>query len=121
MANKNRKVVWTPDELLHADLRVYRKGGYDKWRKEVARLWRAWLAELKLKRGCKDCGYNENADALEFDHIQPKRAAIGSLIGGSVKRLLEELARCEVVCSRCHSLRTAQRRAQGKNSSTRQI
>ena len=68
----------------------------------------------KMKKGCKDCGYNSHHAALEFDHIPEKgghlRGLVSRQIGKSLKVLKEEIARCEVVCSNCHSIRTFNRR-----------
>jgi len=67
-----------------------------------------YLRNLKLTSGCADCGYNANVFALEFDHVQPKMYAISDLLGNT-KRLMEELTKCEIVCSNCHSIRTQER------------
>lgn len=62
---------------------------------------------LKVERGCADCGYNAHHAGLEFDHVQPRlRGTVASQMGRSLKVLLEEIERCEVVCGTCHSIRT---------------
>ena len=70
---------------------------------------RAWLDALKLERGCADCGYREHPRALDWDHIgSDKVADVGRLAHNriSMKRLLAEIAKCEVVCANCHRIRT---------------
>jgi hypothetical protein len=69
---------------------------------------RAFLTIYKLLSGCVDCGYRENADALEFDHVQPKSRLMMST--GSVSASLKELRKCEVRCANCHRIVTQQRR-----------
>ena len=69
------------------------------------------LADMKLARGCADCGYNTHAEALEFDHLHDKEAEIASLRTCSMDRLLKEIDKCEVVCANCHRVRTASRRS----------
>jgi len=71
-----------------------------------------WLSEFKLAAGCTDCGYRANAAALEFDHLVLRLGGptVASLVGGSMKALLAEIAQCEIVCSNCHSIRTHDRR-----------
>lgn len=47
---------------------------------------------------------------MQFDHLgDDKVAAVGQLLDGSLDKLLEEIAKCEVVCANCHVLRTAKR------------
>jgi ribosomal protein L44E len=70
---------------------------------------RAMLNRIKLERGCADCGYNAHAVALDFDHIGEKSADVSQLYVRSLTRLLDEIAKCEVVCANCHRIRTAQR------------
>lgn len=68
---------------------------------------RAWLA----KNGCLDCAEND-LRVLEFDHVRgDKLATIAQLIvrEANLKRLADEIAKCDVVCANCHRRRTAQR------------
>jgi hypothetical protein len=71
-----------------------------------------WLNELKLQRGCMDCGYRAHAVALEFDHRdgEQKRFSISCKKNSSRQFLEEEIAKCDVVCSNCHQIRTHARR-----------
>jgi hypothetical protein len=59
---------------------------------------------------CVDCGETDIV-VLEFDHLRDKTAAISRLIGSShsVGRILEEIAKCDVLCCNCHRRRTARR------------
>lgn len=59
---------------------------------------------------CADCGETDTR-VLEFDHLGPKRGAIGLLAysGLSLAALRREIEGCEVVCANCHSRRTAVR------------
>lgn len=97
----------------------------DKWRKEhydrvlLAQRKhrakkRAWIQELKLSVGCVDCGYNSHPEALEFDHLPgfEKVASLNTFYTMSMERVLEEIAKCEVVCANCHRVRTASRRGE---------
>lgn len=72
---------------------------------------KAIIHQYKLDKGCTDCGYNENQEALEFDHIKPHlRGTVASQMGKSMNVIMKEVDRCEVVCSNCHSIRTYNRR-----------
>lgn len=71
------------------------------------------IHKYQLEKGCADCGYNAHPAALEFDHLPgtKKLFNIGEQIGNkSVESLWSEIAKCEVVCSNCHGIRTFERR-----------
>lgn len=68
---------------------------------------------IKLALGCRDCGYNADPIALDFDHLDPtqKVDSICALAKrGSLARVLTEIEKCDVVCANCHRVRTRNRR-----------
>ena len=71
-----------------------------------------FLVAYKLEKGCVDCGYNAHSEALDFDHLPgtEKKFTLAQNHCNSWENLLEEIAKCEVVCSNCHRVRTRQRR-----------
>ena len=67
----------------------------------------------KLEKGCIDCGYNDNAAALEFDHLPEykKIDTVNNLMKKmNYQKIWDEIGKCEVVCANCHRIRTAKRR-----------
>lgn len=84
-----------------------------KWTNSRSR-WKSWaLGVLKIHMGgCVDCGYNKHPAALDFDHLHgfTKRAGVGTMVRRSWGDILEEIAKCEVVCANCHRIRTIGRR-----------
>ena len=71
------------------------------------------ISEIKMSRGCADCGYNAHAIALDFDHINDDKIdGVSRMV--SKRRpwrdVLAEVEKCEVVCANCHRVRTADRR-----------
>ncbi len=59
---------------------------------------------------CADCGRRLPPEAMDFDHLGDKEALISKLVYSSgTERLLAEIAKCEVVCSNCHRVRTTAR------------
>ena len=86
-------------------------------RKRAAK-WR--LAQIhKLAQGCADCGYNINAYALQFDHINgDKKKNVSDLIRSDYgwATILQEMNKCEVVCANCHAIRTKARGQHSMNS-----
>lgn len=92
----------------------YHKNYHKKWysenkKREVARQGkrsrniRDWFAEYKSTLKCNRCPENHPA-CLEFHHINEKNNLVSSLVAqaASKKRILEEVALCEVVCANCH-------------------
>lgn len=49
----------------------------------------------------------------DFDHVRgKKRKNVGAMVNGhnfSVEKIIEEIAKCDVVCSNCHRERTFSR------------
>lgn len=69
------------------------------------------ILEIKKANPCKDCGFN-NPLVLQFDHISDdKFDNVTTMVrkGASWKRILEEIAKCEIVCANCHQIRTFKR------------
>jgi len=63
--------------------------------------------EYLLIHPCVDCGEKDPV-VLEFDHLRDKKKNISSLTNdASVKRVLEEIDKCEVRCANCHRRKTA--------------
>jgi hypothetical protein len=80
-------------------------------RKRAAK-WRL-SGMIKKHYGCKDCGYSDHAQALQFDHIDDnKKASVSNLIRSdySWKTILEEINKCEIRCANCHAVMTANRK-----------
>jgi hypothetical protein len=69
---------------------------------------RKFLADYKIKEGCKDCGYKEHHSALEFDHVKGKKV-LNVCFSKSIGQAMKEIKKCEVVCSNCHRVRTYRR------------
>lgn len=59
--------------------------------------------------GCVDCGV-KNLNVLDLDHVRGEKVCDVSSMGTtSLKRLFEEIDKCETVCANCHRLRTLRR------------
>lgn len=69
---------------------------------------RRLLAELKGVP-CADCGNRYPPYVMDFHHITGKKLFnVGEYLnnGVSTKKLLAEIAKCVVICSNCHRIRT---------------
>lgn len=69
----------------------------------------AYLLAYFKEHPCKDCGEGDPL-VLEFDHLGDKSFSIGScLTRYPWQAILDEMAKCDVVCANCHRRRTARR------------
>jgi hypothetical protein len=75
-----------------------------------------YLRDLKTKTPCVDCGINYPYYVMDFDHVRgQKHANVMELVSTlSKKKIDEEIAKCEIVCSNCHRIRTHMRRVSKK-------
>jgi hypothetical protein len=69
-----------------------------------------YLIEFLKTHPCVDCGETDPL-VLEFDHLVDKAFDIGAAIPyRRWQSILDEIAKCEVVCANCHRRRTSRRR-----------
>lgn len=62
---------------------------------------------------CTDCGHSFDPVCMDFDHRDPstKKFTIASNIASiTLEVLLDEIAKCDIVCANCHRLREKSRR-----------
>lgn len=77
-----------------------------EWARQRRESNRKIVQDYKIEKGCADCGYKVHHAALEFDHINDDKQYNVATLMGQEKALWAEIAKCEVVCSNCHSIRT---------------
>jgi len=74
-----------------------------------------WLASLKVDRPCTDCGRVFPPPVMQWDH-RPGSEKLGDLSnfrGHTREEVLSELAKCDLVCTNCHTIRTFARSGWG--------
>lgn len=71
---------------------------------------RAYIREAKSVP-CTDCGNSYPYYVMDFDHLGYKEFNVGNAVYSNLplKRVIEEITKCEVVCSNCHRIRTHER------------
>lgn len=70
---------------------------------------RRMVADIKVARGCLDCGFNAHPAALHFDH-RPGEEKIGNIATmQGVDKILAEIEKCDVRCANCHAIKTHER------------
>lgn len=68
---------------------------------------RRFVARYLKTKCCTDCG-NGDSRVLEFDHIRGKKESNVSVLvnyGYSIKKIKEEIRKCEIRCANCHRIR----------------
>ena len=75
-----------------------------------------WLLSLKDGKPCTDCGRVFPAAVMQWDHL-PGVPKLGNISTDMSRRsrdeVLEEIAKCELVCANCHAIRTFARAGWG--------
>ena len=83
-----------------------------KERTEFAReAARDFVYQYLLTHPCEQCG-EADPRVLEFHHVGQKDMAITRMVTGgwSIKRIQDEISRCQVLCSNCHRKITVEER-----------
>lgn len=74
--------------------------------------YKEWYNGLKSEP-CTDCGIKYDPVCMEFDHLpgfkKEFNIGVGFRRGYGKRRMLDEIAKCELVCRNCHALRTKSR------------
>ena len=91
----NMKKYWRKYRDEHKDI-INAKG------RARAKEKRDWIREYKKDKSCFKCGYNKHIDILEFHHLRDKKGIISSMKFHSKKRIIEEMAKCILICPNCH-------------------
>lgn len=97
------------------DRRYYAERGKEA-RLARMRVWRgearAWMDAVKAGRPCADCGEIFPPCVMHWDHLPGHRkvAEISRMVGNRRRDVvIDELAKCELVCANCHVMRTVRR------------
>jgi hypothetical protein len=72
---------------------------------------RQFVWDYLKSRHCEQCS-ESNPILLEFDHIDPKEKlmTVSKVVGQtlSISRILSEIAKCRILCVKCHRLHTCE-------------
>ncbi len=119
-------------------MRLYYRENKHLWNtakhKEKSRLYRIANSQKRLEQGrkrrqlareliymvksvpCTDCGIEYPPFVMDLDHVRGlKFKDVSSMVDNTMsqKSIMAEVAKCEVVCSNCHRIRTHTRRKVG--------
>jgi 5-methylcytosine-specific restriction endonuclease McrA len=67
-----------------------------------------YLRGLKESTPCVDCGKQYPYYVMDFDHLRDKEYQVSLMVGQGydIPAIQKEIAKCEIVCSNCHRIRT---------------
>lgn len=65
-----------------------------------------FMVDYLKEHGCLDCG-EKDPIVLEFDHRGDKDCNVSEMHTLSLKRIIKEIAKCDVRCANCHKKKTA--------------
>ena len=98
------------------------RGVFGKYREDRRAKWqeknkdRIELFIEAKNQPCMDCGNRYHPVAMDFDHVRGEKYKEITLMiagGSSMERIKEEIAKCDIVCSNCHRIRTHNKREPG--------
>jgi hypothetical protein len=89
----------------YTDNPEYYKNKSRKYKSDLREL----INRLKILRGCNSCGFNEHPAVLDFHHRDGTNKSFN--IGSSLhlvsrELLMEEIAKCDVLCANCHRIKS---------------
>jgi hypothetical protein len=94
----------------------YRKSWYKKNRKkhiQIANKTKEKIANaIRNAKNvpCMDCGIQYPYYVMDFDHVKgPKKFNLHKGTRSGMNKVLQEIAKCEIVCANCHRQRTHSR------------
>jgi len=89
----------------------HRKSTQSKYKSRTQSKQTAYVQNCLQNSTCTVCGDADYRN-LEFDHVRgDKLANVSSLVGGrySIQKIQEEIDKCDIICCKCHKIRTATR------------
>jgi hypothetical protein len=92
-------------KTYEANREKYAEKNKRSWPKYRERNFAYMLDHLK-NNPCVDCGETD-VEVLEFDHVVPLQGQrVTNMNTCSLRRLQEEIDKCEIRCANCHTRRT---------------
>jgi uncharacterized protein (UPF0335 family) len=68
---------------------------------------REYVQEQKSSSPCMDCGIKYPYYVMEYDHLGDKINSVSHISSrGTLNQVIEEINKCDLVCSNCHKIRT---------------
>jgi hypothetical protein len=96
--------------------RVYRVANPEKY-KQAQKKYKQKIDDFvkSIKKSpCVDCGGSFPRECMDFDHVPGRgeksfNISRATADGVSIKKIMTEISKCDLVCANCHRIRTASR------------
>jgi hypothetical protein len=101
-----------------ASAKARRERRREQFRRSLQKRRRRRKLDLVAAYGerCVDCGYARCPEALQFHHRDPSTKEFSlSMFSGSLARLVQEAAKCDLLCANCHRVRHAREAAASRH------
>jgi predicted nucleic-acid-binding Zn-ribbon protein len=103
---EERRIYWNNWYEQNKNREDY-KAANRETRNRIRKERREWFQEIKKTLKCEQCG-NSDFRVLDLHHLDPaqKDTEVSSLVqnGHSKKKILDEIAKCKVLCANCHRI-----------------
>lgn len=105
-STEERREYWNNWYEQNKDRKDYKKA-QSQTKKRIRKERREWLSEIKKTLKCERCGLADHR-VLDFHHKDPgtKFAEVSVMVlnMAAKEKILEEIAKCEVLCANCHRI-----------------
>jgi len=102
------------------DWRAQNKDKVNAWSLERYHRNRFFAMEYLTKNPCVKCE-ESNPILLDFDHLKDKKFHLSCCGNYSLKKIQQEIDKCQVLCLRCHRLKTATDRGWYQNKKMQEL
>ena len=65
-----------------------------------------FVTRVKLRYGCRICGYKKCGAALHFNHLSQDEKKINVSRCKTLESVKKEMRKCEILCANCHAEKT---------------
>lgn len=72
---------------------------------------RAYVRDTKINKPCMDCGNTYPPECMDYDHRpgEIKRFDVSKTNAHGLPAIMDEIAKCDLICANCHRIRTTRR------------
>ncbi len=108
---KNRTAALKYAKTYRQKKRKKIKGYLHEWHRRRYAENKQFILEYLQMHPCVDCGETDTI-VLDFDHVRGKKSFCITtvMMSSSLKRIIQEIAKCDVRCANCHRKRHAKSR-----------
>src|SRR5262245_26672387 len=116
---QGRKRPKYPSDLKQAEYSAKWRAANLKVARAPGRAYRlrltAWLRAFK-DRPCMDCGGNFPPECMDWDHVRGHKLFTVGTSTMNKTAAVKEMAKCDLVCTNCHRIRTTRRLRERKKA-----